>query len=76
MDHEGCSRRENVRIHGVKEGVEDSAKSMVEFVEVLLRKKLDLPPSLHIQIERSHRAGITPSPGFTAEIHCGEICEL
>lgn len=56
VDQEGRSRRENIRIHGVKEGAEDSATSMIEFIEKLLREKLELPPSLHLQIERAHRA--------------------
>ena len=49
-------RRENVRIHGVKEGAEDNARSMIDFTETLLREKLELPPSLHLRIKRAHRA--------------------
>lgn len=44
VDQEGCSRRENVRIHGVKEGAEDNARTMSEFIKTLLREKLELPP--------------------------------
>ncbi|KAK1899768.1 Pleckstrin like domain containing family A member 6 [Dissostichus eleginoides] len=41
MDLEGRSRRENIRIHGVKEGAEDNSPSMGTFVEALLREGLD-----------------------------------
>lgn len=50
-DLEGRSRRENVRIHGVKEGAEGNAQSMVTFVETLLREKLALPSSFELRIE-------------------------
>lgn len=56
VDQEGRSRRENIRIHGVKEGAEDSARSMIDFTETLLQEKLELPPSLHLRIERAHHA--------------------
>lgn len=39
-DLEGWSRRENIRIHSVKEGSEDDAPSMVAFVKCFLRHKL------------------------------------
>ncbi|GAA6235639.1 uncharacterized protein LOC106533463 [Lates japonicus] len=29
---------------------------MIDFTETLLREKLELPPSLHLRIERAHRA--------------------
>lgn len=41
-DLEDRSRRENIRIHGVKEGAEDNSTSMVGYVEHLLREGLDL----------------------------------
>ena len=64
VDQEGRSRRENVRIHGVKEGAEDNAKSMIDFIQNLLREKLEPSPSLNLQIERAHRALVTrPPPG-------------
>lgn len=63
VDQEGRSRRENIRIHGVKEGAEDSTRSMIDFTETLLREMLELPPSLHLQIERAHRAlALHPPP--------------
>ncbi|KAK1891338.1 Calcium-dependent protein kinase 17 [Dissostichus eleginoides] len=40
-DLEGWSRRENIRIHGVKEGAEDNSPSMGTFVEALLREDLN-----------------------------------
>ncbi|XP_013885214.1 uncharacterized protein LOC106533463 [Austrofundulus limnaeus] len=61
VDQEGRSRRENVRIHGLEEGAEDSSGTMTEFVEKLLREKLELPPSFPFQIERAHRA-LPPRP--------------
>lgn len=35
---------------------------MITFVENLLRKKLDLPPSLELKIERAHRALVSHPP--------------
>lgn len=55
-DLEGQSRRENIRIHGVKEGLEEGTPSMVVFVERLLKEKLELPDSTELQVERAHRA--------------------
>uniref|UniRef100_A0A3Q2U4D8 L1 transposable element RRM domain-containing protein n=1 Tax=Fundulus heteroclitus TaxID=8078 RepID=A0A3Q2U4D8_FUNHE len=67
VEQEGRSRRENIRIHGLKEGGEDGAGSVADFIEKLLREKLELPPSLSIQIERAHRALVArPSPGTRA----------
>jgi len=40
VDQEGRSRRENIRIHGMKEGAEDNAGSMVDFIDNLLRDNL------------------------------------
>ena len=58
-DLEGRSRRENIRIYGVKEGSEDDAPSMAVFVERLLRQKLELPDSAEARVEllwcQSHR---------------------
>lgn len=62
VDQEGRSRRENIRLHGVKEGAEDKAGSLPEFIETLLREKLALPPSLHLQVERAHRALVSRPP--------------
>lgn len=61
-DLEGRSRRENVRIHGVKEGAEGNAQSMTTFVENLLREKLELSPSFELKIERAHRALVSQPP--------------
>lgn len=60
-DLERRSRRENIRIHGVKEGSEDDAPSMVAFVEQLLRHKLELPDSAEVRVKRAHRA-LVPKP--------------
>lgn len=60
-DLEGRSRRENIRIHGVKEGSEDDAPSVAVFVERLLKLKLEIPDSLEIRVERAHRA-LVPKP--------------
>lgn len=56
MDLEGRSRRENVRIHGVKEGAEEEAASVTTFVEDLLMTGLELPASMELNVERAHRA--------------------
>lgn len=61
-DLEGRSRRDNVRIHGVKEGAEEGATSVTAFVETLLMKGLELPPSTVLNIERAHRALATKPP--------------
>lgn len=74
VDQEGCSRRENVRIYGVKEGGEDSGKSFIDYVEALVREKLQSSTSLHIQIERAHRA--LTSCRLNGKIHCGENREF
>lgn len=47
VDQEGPLRMENIRIHRLKEGAEDNARSMIDFIEALLREKLELPPSFH-----------------------------
>ncbi|KAJ4922362.1 hypothetical protein JOQ06_025899, partial [Pogonophryne albipinna] len=60
-DLEGRSRRENVRIHGVKEGAEEGTASVIAFVEDFLAKSLELPPSIALNIERAHRA-LAPKP--------------
>ena len=56
-DLEGRSRRNNIRIWGVKEGLEgDSAK---KYIEELIDKELDVPGGGELQIQRAHRA---PAP--------------
>lgn len=54
-DLEGRSRRENIRIHGVKEGAEDNSLTVVSYVEHLLRENLELPAEMEIHLERAHR---------------------
>lgn len=61
-DLEGRSRRENIRIHGVKEGSEDNAPSMIAFVDRLLKEKLELPDSAELRVERAHRALVSKPP--------------
>ena len=62
-DLEGRSRRDNVRIYGVKEGAEDGTTSVIAFVEEMLMRGLELPPSTALNIERAHRAlGPKPPP--------------
>ncbi|KAK1881266.1 LINE-1 type transposase domain containing protein 1 [Dissostichus eleginoides] len=60
-DLEGRSRRENVRIHGVKEGAGEGTASVIAIVEDLLTKSLELPSSTALNIERAHRA-LAPKP--------------
>ncbi|CAI5691467.1 unnamed protein product [Oreochromis niloticus] len=59
LDHEGRSRRENLRIYNVPEGAEGS--SMMDFVEKLLRDTLEINPTAELDIERAHRA-LAPRP--------------
>lgn len=62
-DQEGRSRRDNVRLHGVGEGSEDNSPSMANFVENLLKEKLDIPSTTSLNIERAHRSlGPKPPP--------------
>lgn len=61
-DQESRSRRDNIRIHGVKEETEKQALSMVTFVESLLKDKLELPGELELNIERAHRASAEKPP--------------
>ena len=42
-DQEKRARWENIRIHGIEEGLESNSTSMITFVEKLLREKLELP---------------------------------
>lgn len=61
IDQEGRARRANIRLHGIKEGSENGTASMCEFVENLLREKLELPATYSLNIERAHRA-LGPRP--------------
>ena len=65
-DLEGRSRRENIRIHGVKEGEEDASTSMVSYVERMLREGLGLQDSFELRVERAHRA-LTRMPPAEAQ---------
>lgn len=60
-DLEGRSRRENIRIHGVKEGTEEESPLMVCYVECLLREGLGLQDSFELRVERAHHA-LPPKP--------------
>ncbi|KAK7879439.1 hypothetical protein WMY93_033851 [Mugilogobius chulae] len=55
IDQESRARRDNIRIHGVKEGSEDGSQSMAVFIESLLKENLDLA-TLELNIERAHRS--------------------
>jgi len=59
LDQEGRARRENIRLYNVPEGEEGN--SMLDFVEKLLREKLDIPATTELHIERAHRA-LAPKP--------------
>lgn len=65
IDQEGRARRDNIRLHGVKEGAESGAASMCAFVEKLLREKLELPAAFELRVERAHRA-LGPRPPDSA----------
>ena len=60
-DLEGHSRCDNIRLHRVKEGAEDNMATMIFFVEDLLMKGLELPPTTVLHIERAHRS-LAPKP--------------
>ena len=60
---EAYSRRETIRIYGIPEGAEVGSQSMVNFVEKLLRKNLNIPSSIALQIQRAHRASPSLLPG-------------
>lgn len=62
MDLEGRSRRENVRLYGVKEGAEEGTATMTTFVEDLLIKGLELPSSTALNIQRARWALTTKPP--------------
>lgn len=62
-DLEGRSRRNNIRLYGVPEGVE--GESMPQFVEDLLKKALSLPQDMRLRIQRAHRA-LMGKPGQNA----------
>ena len=61
LDLEGRSRRKNIRMFNVPEDAEGT--SMVEFVEKLLRDKLEIPDATAIEIERAHRALVSKPTG-------------
>ncbi len=67
-DLEGRSRRENIRIHGVKEGAEDDSPSMAVFLEHLLRQNLELSDSTELRVERTHRAMVPKPPPNTTPL--------
>ena len=58
---EQYTRRESIRIYGVPEGSEGSARSLVPFVAKLLRENLNIPTTTALQIQRAHRA-LAPQP--------------
>ncbi|KAK7944441.1 hypothetical protein WMY93_000169 [Mugilogobius chulae] len=58
-DLEGRSRRNNMRIFGIKEGAEGT--SMVKFVNNFLKTELALGEDMDLQIQRSHRS-LGPKP--------------
>lgn len=53
-DLEGHSRRNNIRIYGIKEGKE--GPSMLTFINDFLKTKLMLDGSMDLQIQRAHRS--------------------
>ena len=60
------TRRESIRIYGVPEGSEGTARSMVPFVAKFLRENLNIPTTTALQIQRAHRA-LAPQPGPDAQ---------
>lgn len=58
-DLEGRSRRNNIRIYGIKEGTEGT--SMLAFIDNFLKTELALDSTADLQIQRAHRS-IGPKP--------------
>ena len=56
VDLEDCSRRNNLRINGIKEGKNETWEECEERVNCFLEEKLDIDTS-EIWIERAHRVG-------------------
>ena len=56
VDLEDCSRRNNLRINGIKEGKSETWEECEERVNCFLKEKLDIDTS-KIWIERAHRVG-------------------
>ena len=56
VDLEDCSRRNNLRINGIKEGKSETWEECEERVNCFLEEKLDMDTS-EIWIERAHRVG-------------------
>uniref|UniRef100_A0A3Q3DZE8 L1 transposable element RRM domain-containing protein n=1 Tax=Hippocampus comes TaxID=109280 RepID=A0A3Q3DZE8_HIPCM len=53
-DLEGRSRRNNIRIWGLKEGVERD--STTDYVDKLIHKELGISEDIQLEIQRAHRA--------------------
>lgn len=63
-DQECRSRRENIRIYGIPEQKETSARTMIPFIETVLKENLGIPATTDLKIERAHRAlAPLPPPG-------------
>ena len=63
-DLESRSRRNNLRIYGVPEGEE--GESTAKFLQDMLRRELQLPDDLNLQIQRAHRS-LAPKPAAGAQ---------
>ncbi|KAF3834342.1 hypothetical protein F7725_025546 [Dissostichus mawsoni] len=60
-DIEGRSRRNNVRIWGLKEGIEGDSVS--EYINRLIHKELGMSEDIKLEIQRAHRAlALNPQP--------------
>lgn len=63
-DLESRTRRNNVRIYGVKED-EETNKDMLSFITELIRTSLTLPEELDLNVVRAHRS-LTMKPKYPA----------
>ena len=59
-DFEGRSRRNNIRIYGIREGAEKN--DIVAFITQFLRSEFSLGDDVKLQIQRVHRS-LAPTPG-------------
>ena len=58
-DLEGRSRRSNIQIWGLKEGVEGD--SVADYLDKFIPKELGMSEDIELDIQRAHRA-LTPKP--------------
>lgn len=61
---ENASRRENIRIYGIKEGSEEG--DTVQWIDQFLHELLDLPTEFELRLDRAHRSLVQKPTSETA----------